>query len=180
MVAALIASVALGVVATLGDFLWAYFNVRHRPLYGLLHAAAFGLAIGAAVGARHGKIVAGSLAGLVVLLVAGAFFYALSPVLGMRGMFPAWMLFWICFALVQRQMRKETASTAIARGIAAAVLSGLAFYAISGIWTSRAPEGPNYLRHLASWTFAFFPGFASLFARLRATPFSFSADRRSD
>ena len=174
MLAALIASVTLGVVATLGDFVWAYFNVRHRPLYGLVHAAAFGLAIGAAVGARNGRIAVGALGGLIVLLVAGAFFYLLSPLMGMRGMFPAWMLFWVCFALVQRQMRYEMMSTAIVRGVAAAVLSGLAFYAISGIWTSRAPAGPNYLRNFGSWTFAFFPGFASLFTRS-----SSSADRRS-
>jgi len=49
------------------------------------------------------------------------------------------------------------------RGLAAAVLSGAAFYLISGIWTNRAPGAPNYLRHFLSWTFAFFPGFLSLF-----------------
>ena len=167
MLAALRASLFLGAVATLGDFIWAYFNVRHRPIYGLIHGAAFGLAIGAALGARHGRTAAGAAAGLIVLLVAGAFFYLLSPLMGMAGMFPAWMLFWVCFALVQRRLRAEPLGRALARGVAAAVLSGLAFYAISGIWTSRAPGGPNYVRNFASWTFAFLPGFAALFVKLR-------------
>jgi len=52
---------------------------------------------------------------------------------------------------------------AILRGLAAAALSGIAFYLVSGIWTDRAPDGPNYLRNFVSWAFAFFPGFASLF-----------------
>ncbi|MEO1370088.1 MAG: hypothetical protein AAFX50_23140, partial [Acidobacteriota bacterium] len=44
----------------------------------------------------------------------------------------------------------------------AAVGSGLAFWAISDIWTKAQPGGPNYLWHFACWSFAFFPGFAAL------------------
>ena len=43
-----------------------------------------------------------------------------------------------------------------------AALSGIAFYAISGIWTKPTPGGPDYLRHFGSWTVAFLPGFAAL------------------
>jgi hypothetical protein len=43
------------------------------------------------------------------------------------------------------------------------MIHGAAIYAISGIWTNPSPAGPNYLRNFASWTFAFFPGFAALF-----------------
>ena len=48
--------------------------------------------------------------------------------------------------------------------------TGLAFYAISGIWTRPSPDGPNYVRNFLSWTFAFLPGFAALFARYRRNP----------
>jgi hypothetical protein len=50
------------------------------------------------------------------------------------------------------------------RGLGAAVLSGLAFYLISGIWTRHDPGGPNYAWNLVAWSFAFFPGFAVLFS----------------
>ena len=78
-------------------------------------------------------------------------------------MVPAWMLFWVCFALLQCQLSRESAARAFVRGLAAAILSGLAFYAISGIWTRPSPGGPDYLRHFLSWSLAFLPGFAALF-----------------
>lgn len=160
---ALAAALALGVVATLGDFVWDYWNVRHTPLYGVIHGAVFCLAIGAAIGVRTGRLVPALVAGPLVGALAAGVFYMLAPAMRLSAMFPAWMLFWICFALLQRQLRPESAGVALARGLAAAVLSGIAFYLISGIWTARAPGGPDYLRNFLSWTFAFFPGFASLF-----------------
>ena len=48
------------------------------------------------------------------------------------------------------------------RGVLAALTSGLAFYAISGIWTNPAPGGPNYAYNFLCWTIAFLPGFAAL------------------
>lgn len=176
MRAALLASVFLAIVATVGDFVWEFWNIRHTPVYGVIHGAVFCLAIGAAIGVRAGKVVPAVFAGLLIGVLAAGVFYVLAPALRMAAMFPAWMLFWICFAVLQRQLRPEPAGRAIARGAAAAVLSGLAFYLVSGMWTDRAPGGPDYLRNLMSWAFAFFPGFASLFWPDRST-FS-SADRR--
>ena len=73
----------------------------------------------------------------------------------------------ILFALLQMSLRRgEGAVGAAARGVIAAVLSGLAFYAISGIWTGpSAHEAPNVAVHFAAWTFAFLPGFLALFWR---------------
>jgi hypothetical protein len=173
MRAALIASALLAVVATLGDFVWAFWNVRHTAFYGVIHGAVFCLAIGAAIGARTGRPLPGILAGPLIGMLAAGVFYMLAPALRMNAMFPAWMLFWICFAFLQRQLREEPAGRALARGVAAAVASGIAFYLVSGIWTERAAGGPNYLRNLLSWAFAFFPGFASLF-----WPASFTDPRR--
>jgi hypothetical protein len=170
---ALIASALLAVVATLGDFVWEYWNIRHTATYGVIHGAAFCLAIGAAIGVRAGRPWFGILAGPLIGVFAAGVFYMLAPALRMNAMFPAWMLFWVCFAFLQRQLRDEPAWRALARGLAAAVLSGIAFYLVSGIWTDRANGGPNYLRNLLSWAFAFFPGFASLF-----WPASFTAQRK--
>jgi hypothetical protein len=56
------------------------------------------------------------------------------------------------------------AGPALVRGVSAAILSGLAFYAISGIWLKPPPGGPHYLTNFVSWTIAFFPGFLALLA----------------
>jgi hypothetical protein len=74
------------------------------------------------------------------------------------------MLFWICFAVLQKVLTAGTLGAALGRGLAAAVLSGVAFYMISGIWTEHRPGGPNYLTNFLYWSFAFLPGFVALFA----------------
>jgi hypothetical protein len=77
----------------------------------------------------------------------------------------------LCRALQVQLDRSHAYGNAAVRGVVAAILSGLAFYAISGIWTRPSPEGPNYVRNFLSWTFAFFPGFAALFmVRLPKVP----------
>lgn len=165
MMFALVAALALGAVSTIGDMLWAGLSLRHRMVYGVAHGAFLCLVIGAIVGLRAGRPMAGTAAGPAVGILAAGLFYVLAPRLGYYGMFPAWMLFWILFALLQGALGAQRAwSTALARGLAAAVLSGLAFYAISGIWTRPPQGGPNYLYNFAAWSFAFFPGFAALFA----------------
>ena len=165
MVHALTGALILAAVSTLGDFAWEALNLRHRVAYGLIHGAAVCLAVGAIVGWRAGRPMFGAVAGIAIGVAAAGLFYLLAPALRYRAMFPAWMFFWLCFALLQAHLdRSRTYLNAAARGLIAAVLSGLAFYAISGIWTRPTPDGPNYARNFFSWTIAFFPGFAALFA----------------
>ncbi len=158
------AALFLGAVMTVGDFVWAYFNVRHTTMSGILHGVAMCLCLGAVVGARAGRLAAGLLVGPLIGVLAAGAFYALAPTLQWGAMLPAWMLFWICFALLQHVLLRETLPRALGRGLVAAVASGLAFYAISGIWTNPARGGPNYLVLLIYWSFAFLPGFVALFA----------------
>jgi hypothetical protein len=165
LIAAVGASLFLGVVMTLADFAWAYFNIRHTVGAGVAHGAVMCLCIGAVIGARDGRLLAGVIAGPLVGILAAAAFYGIAPTLGWGAMLPAWMLFWICFALLQRFLSRETLGKALARGVIAAVVSGLAFYAISGIWTDPSPGGPNYPVHFVYWSFAFLPGFLTLFSR---------------
>jgi hypothetical protein len=159
---ALIASLALGAVMTLGDVAWAVFHIQHRVAYGVVHGAVMCCCLGLAVGVRPRQPIVAALAGLVIGVLAAATFYALAPVLGLGAMFPAWMLLWILFAVLQQRFqRTETLRMALLRGTSAAVLSGVAFYLISGIWTERGDL--SLARHFASWSFAFLPGFLSLF-----------------
>ena len=153
---------------TLGDWAWAALEIRHRVVYGLAHGALMCLCLGLAVGVRAGKPGGGALAGPIIGIIAAGSFYALTPMLRWSAMFPAWMLLWILFALLQQRLtRKEAMTTALLRGLVAALLSGAAFYAISGIWINDSHTNPNLLRHFGAWTIAFLPGFIALFASSR-------------
>jgi hypothetical protein len=164
MLHSLIAAVALAAASTAGDMLWAGLSLRNRMGYGLIHGALICLCIGAVIGWRAHRLGLGVVFGPVIGLVAAASFYVLAPRLRYYAMFPAWMLFWICFGLLQRFLQHHGAwFPAILRGVLAAILSGAAFYAISGIWTDPPPGGPNYLYNFGAWTVAFLPGFLALF-----------------
>jgi hypothetical protein len=161
---AIAGALILAVVSTLGDFVWESLHLRHRVAYGVVHGAAICLAVGAIVGWSPRRAALGAAAGIVIGVAAASLFYILAGALRYSAMFPAWMFFWICFAILQVHLdRSRDYRRAMLRGSIAAVLSGLAFYAISGIWTRPSPDGPNYVRHFLSWAFAFLPGFLALF-----------------
>ena len=164
--ATVLASLFLGAVMALGDYAWAALRLQHRVAYGLGHGAVMCLCLGIAIGVHVRRPAAAALAGPVIGVLAGGAFYLLAPWLRMAAMFPAWMLLWILFALLQQRLRAgERVIAAAARGSVAAVLSGLAFYAISSIWTGPSHDAPNLAVHFAAWSFAFLPGFLVLFWR---------------
>jgi hypothetical protein len=166
---AFIASLILGLVMTLGDFAWAAFQIRHRVLYGVIHGAVMCLCVGLAVGVRARRPLPAAAAGPAIGVAAAALFYALAPALRWGALFPAWMLLWLLFALLQERFdRKERLAGALGRGIAAALLSGAAFYLVSGMWTGGSHADPNLPRRFASWSFAFLPGFLALFVGRRS------------
>ena len=105
MLHALIASVVLGAAMTFGDWLWAALHIRHTVSAGLLHGALICLLLGGTIGLREGRIAAGAVAGPLIGVAAAGVFYLLASSLRMAAMFPAWMFFWICFALLQAWMR---------------------------------------------------------------------------
>ena len=161
------AALLLGLVMTGGDVLWAVLDLPHRRLYGVVHGAVMCLVLGMVIGWRTGRTSVGAAAGPIIGVLAALVFYALAWKLRFVALLPAWMSFWILFAFLQQWLaRRETAARAAVRGLVAAVLSGLSFIAISGIWT-RPPANPNYLVNFAAWSFAFLPGFLALFWKLR-------------
>ena len=70
---------------------------------------------------------------------------------------------WLALALLIRRAQggEGSAGQAALRGIAAAILSGLTFWAVSGMWTHPAHETGYGLR-LLYWTVAFLPGLLAL------------------
>ena len=170
MLYAIAASLALAAVMTFGDFVWAAFHVHHTVVKGVIHGAAMCLCIGLAIGFRAGRPALAATAGLLIGVAAAGVFYALAPSLRWGALFPAWMLLWLLFALLQRQLaRGETVDAAGKRGVLAALLSGLAFYLISDIWIHEAAH-PSLLVHFGAWAFAFAPGFLALFALIKRRP----------
>ena len=160
---ALAGAVVLGALNTFGDFLWARFVTAHRMVFGIVHGALLFLALGLFLGLVRGRPGRGALGGTAVGLGAAAAFYVLAPFLGYAAMFPSWMALWIGFAFLdERMLGAGSGPSALVRGLLAALGSGLAFYAISGIWTRPRPGGPEYAYHFACWTFAFLPGFLAL------------------
>lgn len=160
------AALVLALAMTAGDMLWAGLSLRHRMGYGLAHGALICLLIGAFVGWHTRRPLPGIAAGPLIGVLAAGLFYVLAPWIRYYAMFPAWMFFWICFALLQKQLARHGEwGPALLRGIVAAVASGLAFFLISGVWTRPSPDGPNYLYHLGAWFVAFLPGFVALFTR---------------
>jgi hypothetical protein len=169
MVYALAASLALAAVMTIGDFAWAALHIHHRTAYGIVHGAAMCLCIGLAIGVRVRRKLATAIAGLLIGVVAAGTFYFLAPTLKWGAMFPAWMLLWLLFALLQKLLAGgERIGVTLKRGVLAALLSGFAFYLISDIWIHEAAH-PSLLAHFGAWAFAFLPGFAALFARVPMT-----------
>jgi hypothetical protein len=163
LLAVIAGTLALAALNTFGDFLWARFVTRHRTVLGLVHGTVLLLALGLVLGLVRKRPLPGALAGAAVGLLAALSFYALAPLLGWSAMFVSWMALWIGFAFVDARLRGAGgAREALLRGVLAALGSGLAFYAVSGIWTQPAPGGPDYARHFLCWTVAFFPGLAAL------------------
>jgi hypothetical protein len=171
-------AVALGALSTLGDFVWANWRVRHMMVYGIVHGIAIFLAVGLVLGARYKRPVTGALLGIVAGAAAAASFYVMRPVLGYSAMFASWLLVWIALGAINRVlwvprhaslMARAALRDALTRGLAAAVLSGAAFYAVSGMWAPFNPQGlADYAEHFVRWTIAFLPGFAALFIGLDA------------
>ena len=169
--AAVWGALVMAALMTLGDFLWARFISTHRVVWGLLHGAALCLAMGGFLGFLRRRAARGALGGLAVGLAAAAGYYVLALVLGYWAMLVAWAGLWVGLALLDARGLGSGVTTreALVRGALAAAGSGLAFYAVSGIWTRPRPGGPSYPYHFACWTLAFLPGFLALLGpRLRA------------
>jgi hypothetical protein len=156
-------AVFAAVIMTLGDFVWASRLLQHRMAYGLLHGAGLCLALGLALGAPAKRPLTGAIGGLVVGILSAASFYVLAPMMRYSAMLVSWVLLWILLALLDRMLRRgASVGAALVRGALAAVGSGLAFYAVSGMWDNWNPQAINYADHFLRWAVAFLPGFLAL------------------
>ena len=165
---AIVGALLIGALNTLGDLVWALFIPAHRPAFGLLHGLVLCCGIGLYLGALRGHHARGAVGGALIGLGAAGGFYQLAPFIGYAAMVVLWMALWMAFGLLNgRGFGEPRTSVAgsLLRATVAALGSGAAFYAISGIWL-RSPAGAaDYAFRFACWTIAFLPGFLALLAR---------------
>jgi hypothetical protein len=170
VVATVVGSLGIAAVSTLGDFIWAAGHLRHRTEYGLTHGTLLFLAIGLFLGVLAHRPALGAIWGAVLGFLAAGSFYVLAPFVGYSAMFVVWIAIWLALAVLYTRLaglavlnvRQVGLWAVLGRGAAAAVTSGIAFYAISGIWRPFNPEGWDYAVHFGAWTLAYLPGFAAL------------------
>lgn len=164
---ALVAAATLAAVSTLGDWVWARYLRDGDPIAGVVHGAVIFLVLAAVLAwsAGTGRAALKLLAALPVAGVAlAAAFYPLARVMGYLGaLVVTWVAMWLALSFLQRWARgtAEPFGRTAMRGGLAAVGSGLAFWAISGIWTGSSPA-PSYPWRFVCWAFAFLPGFVAL------------------
>jgi len=137
---ALVGAVLLAGVSTLGDFVWARWIPEHRPAFGLAHGTFLFLVLGAWLGTASRRPGAGAAGGAAIGFAAAAAFYLAAPRLGASAMFAAWFGIWVALAALDARLGRDPrpGSRILARGLLAGAGSGLAFWAISGIWPGLA------------------------------------------
>lgn len=169
LTAVIVGSIVIAAVSTVGDFVWATWIPQHRAVYGMIHGTLLFCAIGLFLGTLEGRAGAGAVAGALIGALAAGAFYLLTPLVGFSAMFVSWFGVWIALGFLQACLSDlGTADREmLARGAIAAAASGLAFFAISGIWRPFDPQGWDYATHLGAWAFAYFPGFTALLVHRR-------------
>ncbi|MEM8994125.1 MAG: hypothetical protein AAGF23_04955 [Acidobacteriota bacterium] len=184
-----VGAVLLGAVSTFGDWLWTHYIPDGAVVPGILHGVVVFLVIGLFLASR--AVRSGGLPerarqlvwGLPVAgaVIAAAFYpiYGFLDAVGYGGyrgylgsLLVTWVAMWGVIAWLHGRARPHSqgAGETASRAALAAVGSGLAFWAISDIWTKAQPGGPNYLWHFACWSFAFLPGFAALLLPIPGSP----------
>jgi hypothetical protein len=171
-----LASIAVvAAAATFGDFLWYTLGIEHTMTAGIVHGALLLTTVGGVLGAAHGHLVRGLPVGTVAG-VGGALCYNLLIVLvdgrtygtAIPG---AWVMMWLLLAALEgwwlRTPRRRLGDV-VTRGVAAAVVGGLAFALVRHVlWGQPPAGGRNYLLQFAAWAVAWAPGLLALMAGAR-------------
>ena len=117
---------------------------------GIVHGAACLMAVGGVLGWAAGRIVARPGLGIGAGVLGALSYYAMAPAMGYPAMFVSWMVVWILLAVCEGRLLQSARRpwlNVLARGAIAAVISGVAFYAISGtVWGPPPAGGRNYVK----------------------------------
>ena len=153
--------------ATLGDFIWYTYGVRHTIVAGFVHGALLLTAVGAVLGAASGRVLKGLPIGALAGIGGAASYYVLVAVMDRRtygsAIPAAWVIMWLILAALEGRWLRAPAggrwAAITGRGLAAAVIGGVAFYLVMNILWGRPPAGGrNYAVQFVAWAFAWAPG----------------------
>lgn len=164
---AFVGSLLLAVLSTVADYVW-FLNIPgHQVSSGLIHGAALFAALGAYLGFRKGKIVAGTVGGVISGMVAAGSFYALAPFGGYNVMLVSWLLLWILLAALQTYLdgRLDMAK-ALGRGIVTSIVAAIGFgVVLFQLYRGWPPETFPVFKHFIAWSMAYLPGLYVLLKR---------------
>ncbi|HXV75822.1 MAG TPA: hypothetical protein VD788_05830 [Candidatus Polarisedimenticolaceae bacterium] len=159
--------------ATLADWIWYTFGVRHSVTAGLVHGAALLTVVGAALGASAGRLLRGLPIGTIAGVGGALAYYAFIVWIDDRPYGPAipaaWIVMWLLLAVLEGRWLRAPARRSwveiAVRGGTAALLSGVTFYlTLSTLWGAPPAGGRNYAIQFTAWAFAWAPGLAALAA----------------
>jgi hypothetical protein len=171
----LLGIVVVAAVATAGDYIWYEVGVGNRMTTGIIHGAVLLTAVGGVLGALGGRFLTGLPLGAIAG-VAGALVYyaAATAVGGIAAMVIAWAALWIVLAVFDGRILRRVKlppPEIVSRGVLAAVLGAVAFYAMLNVLWGRPPAGGrNYALQFAAWMIAWAPGIMALAADLPGRP----------
>lgn len=158
-------------VATVGDAIWYTYGVRHTIVAGLVHGALLLTAVGAVLGATAGRVLKGLPLGALAGVGGAVSYYVLVAVMDRRpygsAIPAAWVIMWLILAALEgrwlRAPNRRTWAAIAGRGLAAAVIGGVAFYLVMNTLWGRPPVGGrNYILQFFAWAFAWAPGLFAL------------------
>jgi hypothetical protein len=164
--------------ATVADWIWYTFGVRHRMIAGVLHGALLLTVVGGALGALAGRWVRGLPIGAIAGVGGALAYYAIASLVDRRpygvAIPAAWVVLWLLLAILEgRWLRAPGVRSwrqVVLRGLIAAVIGGVAFFLVVGtLWGSPPPTGRNYALQFAAWAFAWAPGMIALSVGASAT-----------
>jgi hypothetical protein len=158
-------------VAVAGDHVWFAVGARNEATAGSLHGAALLGSVGLVLGWLSGRILAGLATGIAAGVGGALAYYAIAAAMSGRGMslpamVAAWAAVWIVLAVCDgRFLRKASPrpwAETVMRGVAAAVLGGIAFYVMFPFFWGRASREYGDVVKLGAWVIAWAPGMLSL------------------
>jgi hypothetical protein len=158
-------------VATVGDYIWYTYGVRHSVGAGIVHGVLLLTSVGFVLGLANGRPVKGLPIGAIAGIAGALSYYALVAVMDRRtygtAIPGAWIIMWLILAALEGRWLKAPQQRSWAevagRGLVAAVLGSIAFYLVlDTLWGQPPATGRNYAVQFLAWAFAWAPGLLAL------------------
>jgi phage shock protein E len=158
-------------VATVGDYIWYTYGVKHGFAAGLIHGALLLTSVGFVLGLANGRVLKGLPIGAIAGVGGALSYYGLIAIMDRRtygtAIPGAWLIMWLLLAALEgrwlRAPQRRPWSEVGGRGFVAALLGSVAFYLVlNTLWGRPPATGRNYAVQFLAWAFAWTPGLLAL------------------